>query len=360
MDFGVCVLAKPTQCARDAKLAEDHGFTHVWVSDTQMMAGDPYVCLGLIAQQTRRVKLCTGVSIVGTRIPPVIANSIATVNELAPGRVILGIGAGNSAWRAMGMAPRSLRILREDVRVIRGLLRGEEVSYRHGQREEDRRAIRFFHQDQGFMNTRDQVPIHVAANAPQAMALAGEIGDGFITSRTNSLDGWNAAWSQVQHGAEKAGKNPAALYTTLLTTACLLRPGEGYDSPRVKNQAGPWATLAMHALYERVQNPAAAPEAIRPTFSTYQAYIDQQKQRLGERYYLTLHDGHGLYLQPEEARFVTPEVVRATTMTATSEELRERLHALESAGVKQVAFLPATNAFTEFVQDFSKQVIEKF
>jgi alkanesulfonate monooxygenase SsuD/methylene tetrahydromethanopterin reductase-like flavin-dependent oxidoreductase (luciferase family) len=201
------------------------------------------------------------------------------------------------------------------------------------------------------MNTRDQVPIHVAANAPQAMALAGEIGDGFITSRTNSLDGWNA---------EKAGKNPAALYTTLLTTACLLRPGEGYDSPRVKNQAGPWATLAMHALYERVQNPAAAPEAIRPTFSAYQAYIDEQKQRLGERYYLTLHDGHGLYLQPEEARFVTPEVVRATTMTATPEELRERLHALEAAGVKQVAFLPATTAFTEFVQEFSEQVIEKF
>ena len=166
------------------------------------------------------------------------------------------------------------------------------------------------------MNTRDQVPIHVAANAPQAMALAGEIGDGFITSRTNTLEGWNAGWSQVRRGAEKVGKDPAALYTTLLTTACLLRPGEGYDSPRVQSQAGPWATLAMHALYERVQNPTAAPDAIRPTFSAYQAYIDQQKQRLGERYYLTLHDGHGLYLQPEEARFVTPEVVRATTMTA--------------------------------------------
>ena len=357
MDFGVCVLAKPGQCARDAKVAEDYGFTHVWVSDTQMMAGDPYVCLGLIAQQTRRIKLCTGVSIIGTRIPPVIANSIATVNQLAPGRVILGIGAGNSAWRAMGMAPRSLRALREDVRVIRGLLRGDEVSYQHG---EDRRTIRFFHQRRGFVNTRDQVPIHVAANAPQAMALAGEVGDGFITSRTNSLDGWNAAWSQVRRGAEKVGKDPAALYTTLLTAACLLRPGEGYDSQRVINQAGPWATLAMHALYERVQNPAAAPDAIRPAFTEYQAHIDRQKQRLGDRYYLTLHDGHGLYLQPEEARFVTPEVVRATTMTATPEELRERLRALEAAGVRQVAFIPATDAFAEFVQDFSKQVMEKF
>ena len=357
MDFGVCVLAKPNQCAQDARVAEDHGFTHVWVSDTQMMAGDPYICLGLIAQQTRRVKLCTGVSVAGTRIPPVIANSIATLNQMAPGRVILGIGTGNSAWRAMGMPPRSLRTLREDVRVIRGLVRGDEVEFQYGK---EQRAIKFFHQGQSFMNTRDPVPIHVAANAPQAMTLAGEIGDGFITSRTNSLDGWNAAWNQVRHGAVKAGKDPSSLYTTLLTTACLLRPGEGYDSPRVRNQAGPWAMLAMHALYERVQNPTAAPEGIRPIFPEYQAYIDQQKQRLGDRYYLTLHDGHGLYLQPEEARFTTPEVIRATTMTATPEELRERLRALDAAGVKQVAFLPATDAFTEFVQDFSKQVIEKF
>ncbi|MBM4258789.1 MAG: LLM class flavin-dependent oxidoreductase [Deltaproteobacteria bacterium] len=357
MDFGVCVLAKPGRCAQDAKLAEECGFSQVWVSDTQMMAGDPYLCLGLIAHQTKRIKLGTGVSVVGTRIPPVTANSIATLNELAPGRVILGIGTGNSAWRAMGMAPRPLKDFREEIRVIRSLLHGAEVDFQHGT---DRRAVKFFHQGQGFMNTRDAVAIHVAANAPQAMHLAGEIGDGFITSRTNSLEGWQQTWAQVRQGAEQAGRNPNSLYTTLLTTSCLLRAGEGYDSPRVKMAAGPWAMLAMHALYERVQNPTAAPDAIRPIFSHYQTFIDEQKRRLGDRYYLTLHDGHGLYLQPEEERFVTPDVVRATTMTAMPEELLERLHALERAGVKQVAFLPATDTFGEFVREFSEKVIARF
>jgi len=290
MDFGVCVLAKPTSCAQQAKLAEEHGFSHVWISDTQMMAGDPYVCLALAAQQTQRVKLCTGVSVVGTRIPPVTANSIATLNQLAPGRIILGMGAGNSAWRAMGLPPRSLRELREEVRVIRELVRGGEVEYQH---KETQRTIRFFHQEHGFMNTRDVVPIHIAANAPKAMALAGEIGDGFITSRTNSLAGWQDAWSHVRQGAERVGKNPEALYTTLLTTACLLRPGESYDSPRIQTEAGPWSMVAMHALYERVQNPAASPEAIRPIFAAYAAFVDQQRQRAGARYYLELHDGHG-------------------------------------------------------------------
>ena len=357
MDFGVCIFAKPNSCAQDAKLAEECGFTHVWVSDTQMMAGDPYMCLALIAQQTKRVKLGTGVSIVGTRIAPVTASSIATLNQLAPGRVILGLGAGNSAWRAMGMAPRSLRELREHVRVIRGLLRGEEVEFQYGK---DQRAIKFFHQGQGFINISDAVPIHVAANAPQAMMLAGEVGDGFITSRTNSLEGWQQTWSQVRRGAEKAGKDLAKLYTTMLTTTCLLRPGEGYDSPRVKTQAGPWALMAMHALYERVQNPTAAPAAIQPIFPQYQTFIDEQKRRLGDRYYLSLHDGHGMYLQPDEARFATSEVIRATTMTCTPDEFIERVHALERAGVKQMAFIPAAGAFDEFVREFSEQVIARF
>jgi alkanesulfonate monooxygenase SsuD/methylene tetrahydromethanopterin reductase-like flavin-dependent oxidoreductase (luciferase family) len=357
MDFGVCVLAKPDVCASQARLAEDCGFTHVWVSDTQMMAADPYVCLGLIAQQTKRVKLGTGVAVIGTRIAPVTANSIATLNQLAPGRVILGIGTGNSAWRAMGMAPRPLRELREYVQVVRGLLRGGEVEYRYG---EERRVVRFFHQNQEFMNTRDPVPIHVAANAPKAMQLAGEIGEGFITSRTNSLEGWRDTWSRVRQGAERVGKDPAALYTTLLTTACLLRPGEGYDSPRVKTEAGPWTTLALHALYERVQNPAAAPPAVRPLLSEYAAFVDRQRQQTGERYYLELHDGHGLYLRPEEAHFVTPEIVRATTMTAPPEELLERLRALAAAGVKQVAFIPPLGKFDSFAWEFSEKIIAKF
>src|SRR5262245_57345796 len=357
MDFGECVSSKPDLCVPQARLPEEEGSTHVRVIDTQTLSSYHYLSLGLTSQQTKRVKLGTGVAVVGTRIAPVTANSIATLNQLAPGRVILGIGTGNSAWRAMGMAPRSLHELREYVQVVRGLLRGEEVEYQYG---EERRVIRFFHQDQEFMNTRDPVPIHVAANAPKAMQLTGEIGDGFITSRTNSLEGWRDAWSRVRQGAERAGKDPATLYSTLLTTACLLRPGEGYDSPRVKTEAGPWATLALHALYERVQNPAAAPPAVRPLLSEYAAFVDRQRQRTGERYYLELHDGHGLYLRPEEARFVTPEIVRATTMTAPPEELLERLRALAAAGVKQVAFIPPLGKFESFAREFSEKIIAKF
>ncbi|MGH7961339.1 MAG: LLM class flavin-dependent oxidoreductase [Candidatus Binatia bacterium] len=355
MDFGILVLPKPDRCAQEAKLAEECGFTHVWVEDSQMMVGDVYVCLGLIAQHTTQVKLGTGVAVPGTRIAPVTAHSIATINQLAPGRVILGIGTGNTAKRAMGFPPASLSQLREHVRVVRGLLQGGEVVYQEG---EVRRAIQFFHHDYEFINIRDPIPIYVAGNMPKAIELAGEIGDGVITSRTNTVAGWQETWRRVCQGAARSGKDPSSLYTTLLTTACLLQPGESLDSPRVKYQAGPWALVALHSLYETAKSPEAAPEPLRPLFGAYQEFI--KSTLASERYYLELHDGHGLYVRPEEERFVTPAAIRTTTMTATAEELRERLHALEAAGVKQVAFLPRPEAFAEFAQEFGEKVIARF
>lgn len=104
------------------------------------MAGNVYVCLALIAAFTRRIKLGTGVAIAGTRIAPVTACALGSLNQIAPGRLVCGIGTGNSARRAMGLAPYALRELREHVSVVRGLLNGGDVEYREG---EAHRTIRF-------------------------------------------------------------------------------------------------------------------------------------------------------------------------------------------------------------------------
>ena len=355
MDFGICVMPKPDTCAREAQLAEAMGFSHIWVADTQLMAGDVFVCLALIAAATRRAKLCTGVAIAGTRIAPVTACALGSLNQVAPGRVVCGIGTGNSARRAMGLPPYTLRELREHVIVVRGLLAGGEVEYRESNLH---RTVRFFHQPMGFVNLHDRVPIYVAANQPKAMELAGEIGDGFITSRTNTAEGWRDAWQRVRNSAERHGRNPADLYTVLLTTAALMRPGESYDSPRIRSAAGAWTTVALHSLYEGVTSIEQAPAPLRPIFQEYKAYMDD-RMRGDERYYLTLHDGHGLYVRPGEERFVTAELIRYTTMTSPPEELCERIRALERAGVKQIAFIPTHGEFDAFVREFSDKVIAR-
>jgi alkanesulfonate monooxygenase SsuD/methylene tetrahydromethanopterin reductase-like flavin-dependent oxidoreductase (luciferase family) len=355
MDFGLLMMPDAAAAAAQARLAEAHGFSHYWVADSELMAADPYVALATAAVATKRIVLGTGVAIAGTRIAPVTACAIASIGALAPGRVVLGLGTGNSARRAMGMPPYRVSQLREHVRVVRGLLGGGEVDYREG---ELNRSVRFFHQQLQLINTCDRIPIYIAGNAPRAIELAGEMGDGFITSRTNTVQGWRETWAQARTSAERAGRNPQELYTMLLTATCLLRPGEDYDSPRVRTEAGPWAMVALHAVYESVKSVEAAPAAIRATFAAYKEYADHRLAN-NPAYYMKLHDGHGLYLQPGEERFVTAELIRHATMTATPQDLILRLRALEAEGVRQVAFIPTPASVESFAREFGEEIIAR-
>jgi len=141
MEFGVFVATKIDDWQL-IQYAEQLGYDRAWIPDSQMIWSDCYATLALAAHNTARIKLGTGVAIPGTRIAPVTAHSIASINRIAPGRVFLGIGTGHTAMRCMGMNPMKIRDFREYLRVVRSLLRGEEVEYTlHGVT----RAIRFFH-----------------------------------------------------------------------------------------------------------------------------------------------------------------------------------------------------------------------
>src|SRR5229473_5387947 len=143
-----------------ARYGEELGYDSCWVPDSQMIWSDCYATLALAAANTKRIKLGTGVAIAGTRIAPVTAHSIASINQLAPGRVFLGIGTGHTAMRVMGKDPMKAGAFREYLRVLRALLHGEEVDY---DLLGERTDIRFLHLDRGFIDVEHAVPIYVAA-----------------------------------------------------------------------------------------------------------------------------------------------------------------------------------------------------
>ena len=87
------------------RYAEELGYDRAWVPDSQMIWSDCYATLALAAVNTQRIHIGTGVSIAGTRIAPVTAHSIGTINQLAPGRTFLGLGTGHTAMRVMGQDP---------------------------------------------------------------------------------------------------------------------------------------------------------------------------------------------------------------------------------------------------------------
>src|SRR5215470_5263516 len=141
MKFGVTVVPRITDWKLFVDL-EAMGYDAAWAADSQMLYSDAYATLALAAANTSKIRLGTGVSVAGVRLAPVTAHSIASINQLAPGRVFLGIGTGHTAMRVMGMDPVKAGAFREYMRVLRALLHGEEVDY---ELSGERSDIRFLH-----------------------------------------------------------------------------------------------------------------------------------------------------------------------------------------------------------------------
>ena len=355
MEFAIAYPARP-DAWQDVVIAEDNGFTHAWFYDSQMIYSDVYVCLALAAEHTRHIKLATGVAIPSNRIEPVTAHSIATINLLAPGRTILGIGTGFTGRNTMGFPPVPLGQLRSYVKMVRSLLRGEEVMYRDGKRE---RAIRFLHPNHGYINLQDKIPIYLAADGPNALEMVGELADGWVTVLSNA-ERFREKFESVRKGAQRAGRSIENLPNAVLTSGCILRDGESATSPRVIERMGPFAIVFLHALWEQSTVAAGLPAPLIKLWERYRdEYVAKMKTPADKRY-LEVHEGHLIYMKPGEEKYVDDTLVRSMTLTGRGDEVIARLKALEAAGVKQVAIQVVWPHGREMIEDFSREVIAKY
>ena len=129
MEFCIGICAK-IDAVGLVRQAEDVGASHFGVGDGPLLFSDPYQYLALASRETSTIKLGTWVTNPLTRIAPVTANSIATLNALAPGRVFVGMGTANNALRSMGHRPATMRELDARARLSsRGLLDGQRVTH---------------------------------------------------------------------------------------------------------------------------------------------------------------------------------------------------------------------------------------
>ena len=247
MKFGAMVATKIDDWQL-IQYAESIGFDHAWLPDSQMIWSDCYATMALAAHHTSTIRIGTGVAIVGTRLAPVTAHSIASVNRIAPGRVFLGIGTGHTAMRVMGFNPIKPKAFREYLRVVRALLHGEEVEYTLNG---ETRPIQFMHQELGFVNVANPVPIYVAANGPLALKVAGAYGDGRISAGGEPSAVFANNLTTVRQGAEAVDRElPDDFHTAALTFACVLKPGEALSSDRVIDEVGSMVSASLHFWYE--------------------------------------------------------------------------------------------------------------
>jgi 5,10-methylenetetrahydromethanopterin reductase len=188
---------------RYAKAAEDAGFEAVWQAESRLVR-EATIPLAAFAAVTDRIKLGSGVVSMWVRNPAFLAATFSTLDDLAPGRAILGIGAWwDPLATKVGIArDKPLRVMREVVTVVRALLANETVTFDGEYVHLDGVELDYVHQER----RPKQVPIVIGATGMQMMELAGEIGDGALLNYLVSPAYNDDAVAALARGAAKAGR----------------------------------------------------------------------------------------------------------------------------------------------------------
>jgi len=332
MDFGIAGLIGADSW-KLVQRAEALGFSHAWFYDNPLFVSELFVSMAAAAVQTRTIRLGMGTAVPSVRIAPTLAGGLASLNQLAPGRIDCGFGTGNTARSMMARGPLKLDDMREYLRVVRGLMHGDIVEFDY---EGAPRKMKFMHPAPGLVNVRDPITWHFSAMGPRSRRLAAELGLNWI----NFLSGQPAALADVgdmlaQWRAQ--GRNAADCYTTAFTLGCVLAEGERCDSPRAMAQAGPHVALVLQHLIsmrDRIDlGSSLTPELAR---------IAREYQRIYDAYqpadtrYMQLFRGHLMWVLPEEAHFITGDLIRDISLTGTIDQLRARIAELAAAGYRQL------------------------
>jgi 5,10-methylenetetrahydromethanopterin reductase len=332
MDFGIA-LATAAGSWKFAKRAEELGFSHAWFYDTQMLSADCFVAMGAAAVNTSRIRLGTGVLVPSNRIAPVTANALATLNKLAPGRIDFGVGTGFTARRAMGFGAIKIKTMEAYIEQVYGLLRRETVAF---EMEGETRKIRFLNPELGLINTTDPIALHVSAYGPRTRALTARLGAGWIDFVGNVEAGVREVQAMRQEWSQ-AGRPLEKLSATAFALGCVLQDGEPADSERAVAQAGPRAAVSLHRAADEALSGLAPgtsmPSHLRKELDGYVALA--RTFQPADAPYLENHRGHLMLVKPQERAFVTADLIRATSFTATEAEIKQRIDTLRAAGFTQ-------------------------
>ncbi|HEY0521522.1 MAG TPA: TIGR03842 family LLM class F420-dependent oxidoreductase [Ilumatobacteraceae bacterium] len=310
MDFGVVLQTTPpsARVVSLAKRAESYGFTHVWTFDSHILWEEPYVIYSQILAETRKVIVGPMVTNPATRDWTVTASVYATLNEMFGNRTVCGIGRGDSAVRVTNGAPTTLATLRESVHVIRELANGRSVDYKGSQ-------LRFP------WSVGSSLEVWIAAYGPKALALTGEVGDGFILQLADlSIAEWTI--KAVRDAAEAAGRDPADVKICVAAPAYVT---DGTEEARThaRDQCRWFGGMVGNHVADIVARYGDQTDAVP------QALTDYIKGREGYDY-----NDHG-QAGNAHTQFVPDDIVDRFCIIGPVDEHIDRMMALKALGVDQ-------------------------
>jgi alkanesulfonate monooxygenase SsuD/methylene tetrahydromethanopterin reductase-like flavin-dependent oxidoreductase (luciferase family) len=283
------------------RAAERAGFARAWLVDGQMLWQDIYVYMTHGLAATERLVVGTGVTNPLTRHPSVTASVHATLAQLHPGRVVLGIGRGDNAVRTIGLKPVPTRELAELVPKLRRWMKGEEA---------DGTRIRWAAED---------VPVMICATGPRNLRVAGALAD--IAMLYVGVHPTSVRWAieHVRAGAAEAGRDPGEVEIAVL---CAMHVSDDQEEAWAECRWAPAACANHIALTLRSNPDHGMPDemtrlaAARDSYDYYSGHLDSSA-------------AHTSYL--------TGELVDDFTIAGSTEKCLARIRELEQLGVDEVS-----------------------
>jgi len=331
MDIGVVLQTTPpsSRVVDLAKKAETYGFSHVWTFDSHILWQEPFPIFAQILAETRNVIVGPMVTNPATRDWTVTASLFATLNEMFGNRTVIGIGRGDSAVRVTNGKPTTLATLRESIHVIRELANGRSVDYKDS-------ILRLP------WAGKSRAEVWVAAYGPKALALTGEVGDGFILQLADiSIAEWTI--KAVREAAERSGRDPKSV------TICVAAPAYVTDGTPAGLAHGReqcrWfgGMVGNHVadIVERYGENSPVPTALTDYIKGRQGYDYNEHGRAGNTH----------------TSFVPDEIVDRFCIVGPIERHIERIEELRSLGVDQFSVYLQHDSKDETLQAYGEKII---
>ncbi|MEX2126472.1 MAG: LLM class flavin-dependent oxidoreductase [Woeseia sp.] len=324
MEFHIGIL--PRQSVQDSlrtgRAVEELGLAGVWMADSHSVMRDAYALLNLLAVQTSRIKLASGVTPTGTRHPAVLANSWATLDEVSGGRAILGLGIGDSAVMNLGMRPEKLALFEEKLNVIRALMRGEVVEY-------EGKSIRM-------PWSRRAVPIVMACSGPKSLQLGGRIADGILFQVGANPAFVRYALHNIRKGVEAAGRQLSDL-TLYMRMACAISE----DREQARSEVRGYASVAAGTVFKTIPR----------EYFDEDLWEDLERFRAGYNYI-----EHGSNTS-QQARLITDRILDAISVAGTPDDAIPRFSELAGMGIDGFVCPVAMDDPIPYLQTFAEKVV---
>jgi probable F420-dependent oxidoreductase len=333
LSFGVTVLPDPpyTRLVELLQRAEELGFERGWTYDSHILWQESYALLAIAATQTQKIKLGHCVTNPGIRDPTITASWYATMQDISSGRMVMGIGRGDSSRRVVGLKPVKVDEFERRLRMIKDLMNGRKVDWNGKELEL-----------QWVRPELPEIPMHVAGYGPRALGVAGRVGDGVIIQLADpQIIQW--IMETARRSAEEEGRDPAALQCVVCA------PSHVSDDLADAREQVRWfpAMVSNHVmdLIERYgENSDEIPTALTDYVKARKFYDYKEHSRVGAK--------HG--------EFVTDEICDRFCVLGAPDRITAKLRELESIGVDHFDIYLMTKGQDETLAAYGKEIIPQF